>query len=204
MRFIYFSFLGPIISILQNLFSIFHKPFMVYGFFDRSIFNYKRSVRISSTAKLMNKSKIKIEDGVWIWHYSIVDGSNGITIKEGSQIGAWVGLFTHSSHVSIRLYGKEYIKIPSNVRKGYVRKSIEIGEYCFVGAGSYILPGVKLGKGCIVSAGSVVTKNAPEYSILSGNPAEVIGSSYNLDRRFLKDENLRKTYFDKLKINENF
>lgn len=54
---------------------------------------------------------------------------------------------------------------------------ISIGDYCFIGAKSVILPGVKLGDHTIVGAGSVVTKSFPEGNIvIAGNPAKKICS----------------------------
>jgi acetyltransferase-like isoleucine patch superfamily enzyme len=53
-------------------------------------------------------------------------------------------------------------------------KPIIIDEDVFIGARAIILKGVHLKKGCVVGAGSVVTINAPEYSILTGNPAKII------------------------------
>ncbi|CAA6821109.1 MAG: Transferase [uncultured Thiotrichaceae bacterium] len=49
-----------------------------------------------------------------------------------------------------------------------------IGECCFIGAGSIILPNVTIGDHVIVGAGSVVTKDIPSNSAVGGNPARVI------------------------------
>lgn len=49
-----------------------------------------------------------------------------------------------------------------------------IGENCFIGAESIILPGVKIGNNSIVAAGSVVTRDVPPFTIVAGNPARVI------------------------------
>jgi acetyltransferase-like isoleucine patch superfamily enzyme len=204
MRNLYLSPFGFIFSIIQNMLKIFTTPFMVYGYFDRSIFNYRKHTRISSSACLSDKKNIEIGDHVWIWHHTIIDGSCGVTIGKGSQIGAWVGIFSHSSHFAIRLLGVDYIKIAKENRPGYVRRSVEIGEYCFIGAGVKILPGVKLGKGCLVSADSVVTRSAADYSILAGNPAKVVGSTIDLDRRYLSDASLRESYFDRELIAKEF
>lgn len=49
-----------------------------------------------------------------------------------------------------------------------------VGENCFIGARSIIMPGIKIGNGCIVAAGAVVVKDVPSGSIVAGNPAKVI------------------------------
>lgn len=59
------------------------------------------------------------------------------------------------------------------------RKSVDnkvvIGDYCWIGMNSVILPGVRLGTRTIVAAGSVVTKSFPEgYCVIAGSPAKVI------------------------------
>lgn len=52
---------------------------------------------------------------------------------------------------------------------------ITIGDHSFVGTGATILLGVTLGEGTVVTAGSVVTKSTPPFSIVRGNPAQVVG-----------------------------
>ena len=49
-----------------------------------------------------------------------------------------------------------------------------IGDYCFIGVRSIIMPGVKIGNEVIVGAGSVVTKDISNNCIVAGNPAKVI------------------------------
>lgn len=54
---------------------------------------------------------------------------------------------------------------------------IKIGNDCFIGIRSIILPGVTLGDQTIVGAGSVVTKSFPEgHVVIAGNPAKVLCS----------------------------
>lgn len=54
-------------------------------------------------------------------------------------------------------------------------EDIVIGEKCWIGMNSVILPGVELGSGTVVAAGAVVTKSFLEGNkILAGVPAKII------------------------------
>ena len=194
---IYLSPLGYIISFIQNILAILHQPFMVYGYYNRIEKKFMKYTRVSSSTKIMSKNMLDIEDNVWIWHHSILDSTNVIKIGKGVQIGAWVGIFTHSSHIAIRLLGAKYLTMDNKERIGYINKSVEIGEYTFIAAGSYILPGVKIGKGCLISSGTVVSKSIPDYSIVSGNPGKIIGDVRRLDAKFYKNKIVQENYFDK-------
>lgn len=55
-----------------------------------------------------------------------------------------------------------------------------IGERCFIGGSSIIMPGVRIGDDCVIGAGSVVTKSIPSGSIAAGNPARVLRSGLSL------------------------
>jgi len=59
------------------------------------------------------------------------------------------------------------------VEKEEVRP-VEIGNYVWIGSGSFVLKGIKIGDGAIIGSGSVVTKNVDEYTIVAGNPARCI------------------------------
>ena len=74
-----------------------------------------------------------------------------------------VQLITHDNYV---------IKIIDNATD--VFGEIVIGNNCFIGARSIILPGVTIGNNCIIGAGSVVTKDIPPYSVVVGIPAKKI------------------------------
>jgi acetyltransferase-like isoleucine patch superfamily enzyme len=174
-------------------------PRMLWGYRD-SLGIWRPRTRISDTVFFCHPEKISIKDNVFVWHYTILDGTGGLEIEEGAQIGAWVGIFTHSSHVSIRIYGNHYQEIPEIQKKGYKISPIFIGKYSFIGAGSKILPGVTIGKGALVSAGSVVNTDVGDFEIVAGNPAKVIGNTKSLDKRYLKDEQLLTWYNEWQKV----
>lgn len=85
-----------------------------------------------------------------------------IIIGKGTYIAPNVGIIT-SNHKKENLDEHE---------KG---KDVIIGEKCWIGMNSMILPGVKLGNRTIVGAGAVVTKSFEEGNcVIAGNPAKVI------------------------------
>ena len=53
-------------------------------------------------------------------------------------------------------------------------QNVHIGDNCFIGAHSIILPGVTIGDGCVVAAASVVARDLPPGSLVAGNPARVV------------------------------
>lgn len=66
-------------------------------------------------------------------------------------------------------------------QKMIVKETI-IGENCFIGEKSIILPGVILGNNVIVAAGSVVTKSFDDNVLIGGNPAKII-KKYNFEKK---------------------
>lgn len=161
------------------------QPKMYWGYTTQSGQKLDK-VRISDTVYMYHEENIVFNNNVFVWHYTILDGTGGLYIGEGTQIGAWVGIFTHSSHLAIRLYGHEYTRIPEMEKKAYPISPVNIGKFVFIGAGAKILPGVEIGDYAIVSAGAIVSKNIPKYAIAKGNPAEIIGDVRKLDAKYLE------------------
>ena len=143
------------------------------------------NTRISNTTYLGDREKLYLEDHVFIGHYNVIDASNGVIIKEGCQITNFVSILTHSSHISIRLYGEEYQNFADLA--GYIKGEVILGEFTFIGPHSVIMPGTKIGRGALVSAYSYVKGQFPDFSIIAGNPATVVGDTRELDLEYHKD-----------------
>jgi acetyltransferase-like isoleucine patch superfamily enzyme len=193
---IYLSPIGYLIALVLNIIGGIFRPFMIYGYWNTPTHSFRKLTRVSSTAVLIDKNNISIGENCWIGHHSIIDGSNGVKIGEGVQIAGLSGIYSHSSHIAIRLCGTSYIQFSEENRSGYIRASVEIGDFSFIGVSAIILPGVKIGKGCVIGAGSVVTHDVPDYSVAVGNPAKVIGSTLDMDREFFDDPRIQSSYFD--------
>jgi acetyltransferase-like isoleucine patch superfamily enzyme len=59
-------------------------------------------------------------------------------------------------------------------KANFVMKPIVIEDKVWIGERALILKGVRIGYGSLVAAGAVVTRDVPPYSIVAGNPAEVV------------------------------
>ena len=75
------------------------------------------------------------------------------------------------------------IKMLKEKKSLKVVEGVEIGNDVWIASGVTILSGVKLGNGCVVMSNSTVTKCFPEYSIIGGCPARLIGTR-NVEDRF--------------------
>lgn len=53
-------------------------------------------------------------------------------------------------------------------------KDIYVEDDVWLGSRCIILPGVIIGKGSIIGTGTVVTKDVPPYSVVVGNPGQII------------------------------
>lgn len=82
---------------------------------------------------------------------------------------------TISSNVFISNVDHEYKDINKSVMdQSLIYRDTSIGEGCFIGFGSAILPGSHLGDHCIVGSNSIVKGDYPDGTVIAGNPAKVL------------------------------
>lgn len=174
---------------------------MIYGYFDRKNKRFLKNTRISSSTSILHPNNLDIDDNCWIGHHCLIDASGSLTIGEGVQISSLNAILTHSSHISIRLLGKAFLEKELHERIGYIAEQVIIGSYTFIGSGAIILPGTIIGKGCVIGAGSIVKGEIPDYSLVVGNPAKIIGTVEKFDIPYVQTQDIDNTYFDKSYLN---
>jgi acetyltransferase-like isoleucine patch superfamily enzyme len=109
---------------------------------------------------------LKVGDNSNIGHFAFVGCSGYIEIGDRVLMGPRVTLLAEN-HV----YDDPERPIKS---QGVERKTIVIGDDCWLGAGAIVLAGVSVGPGSVIAAGSVVTKDVPPMTVVAGAPARVV------------------------------
>ncbi len=184
-----------ILQLRAKFFRWLHKPRMLNNIYINKDGTLANNTRFSSTVDFVNSNNISLGDNVYIGHNVILDGTSKIKIEEGCQIAARVSIITHSSHISIRLFGKNYNICNGNTDDGYILGRVIIGKYTFIGTNAIISPNLTIGKGCLIGANSFVNTDLPDYSIAYGSPAKIIGDTRTIDKEYLKNRKQFQEYY---------
>lgn len=177
--------MSKIIRKLDYLFLKKIKPEIIGGFKGNNGLIKKNTGISNMTHVSTSGDNLKIGDFVFVGHFNYIDAFNAeVIIEDHCQITNYVSILTHSSHNELR-YSKKGHLDPKKHEAIYAIKPVKIGKSTYIGPHSVIMPGTVLGKGCLVSAFSYVNGEFPDYSILRGQPARVIGSTRDLDEKIL-------------------
>lgn len=112
------------------------------------------------------EGRIKIGDNVLVANNSWIAGKGEILIGSNTLIGPNAIIASSNHDMSL----KSCVHMHSTEIADVVR----VGENCWIGAGTIIVPGVQIGDGCIIAAGSVVTSDVPAGVMVAGNPARIV------------------------------
>ena len=111
------------------------------------------------------------------------DGGNYslIELGEGVTISSEVSFLTHDWALNTVIKSMN-INYPGILGR---HKNIRVGKNSFIGRGSIVLPGANIGEGVIIGAGCVIRGNIPDFSVVIGNPALIIGDTREYVRKFI-------------------
>lgn len=106
-------------------------------------------------------NRVKIQNNVMIPH--------GVTLEDGVFVGPSVVFTNDKNPRSVAPDGRlksgdDWTMTPTLVKEG-----------ASLGGGAVIVCGVTIGRWAMIGAGAVVTKDVPDYALVAGCPAKVIG-----------------------------
>ncbi len=152
-----------------------------------------RGFRIGFPATIKNPGSISVGDMVVIREHAWLNCEVGdaTTLSIGNQ--SYLGRFSHINAlqsvviedevmVSDRVHIADYQHAFHDLSRSIISqgltdpKPVLIRSGSWLGVGSVIMPGVTVGRGAIVGANAVVTRDVPDFAIVGGVPASLIGS----------------------------
>jgi UDP-2-acetamido-3-amino-2,3-dideoxy-glucuronate N-acetyltransferase len=93
----------------------------------------------------------------------------GVTLEDGVFVGHGV-MFTNDLHPrAVNADGSLQTDTDWALATTLVKRRASIGS------NATILAGITIGEGSLIGAGAVVTRNVPDYAIVAGVPAKVVG-----------------------------
>jgi acetyltransferase-like isoleucine patch superfamily enzyme len=118
-----------------------------------------RGVFVDAGVQIGNR--VKIQNYVSVFH--------GVTIEDGVFVGPHVcftnDMFPRAVNADMSLKAAD----------DWVLSETLIKAGAALGANSTIVCGITIGRWAMVGSGSVVTKDVPDYALVVGNPARIIG-----------------------------
>ena len=117
--------------------------------------------------------------------FDSVNYAKYITIGERTIMSSNVLLLVHDYTIGLAMQGMKIEGVKQRNLPHFL-KEIKIGNYCFIGARSIILPGTTIGDNVIVGAGAVVKGNIPDGVVIAGNPARVVMTTADFVKRHME------------------
>ena len=110
---------------------------------------------------LASPNELEVGDGSFIGRASLYC-TGGVKIGRNVNISDGVVVITAKHDINSPIFEATY-------------EPIEIKDWAWLATNAIVLGGVTVGEGAVVAAGAVVTRDVPDYSVVGGNPATVIG-----------------------------
>jgi acetyltransferase-like isoleucine patch superfamily enzyme len=116
-----------------------------------------------------------------------VDVSEKVAIGNDTIISFRVTILTHDYSLGKALSFKEGKQLDMAIVK-----PVSIGNNCFIGANSTLLPGTTIGDNVIIGAGTVVRGKIPDNVVVAGNPCKIMKT---IDEHYETQKKYNKKYF---------
>jgi UDP-2-acetamido-3-amino-2,3-dideoxy-glucuronate N-acetyltransferase len=141
---------------------------------------------------------VEIGEGTKVWHFSHiqknvsigkncvlgqnVNVANNVTIGNNCKIQNNVSIYEGVTLEDYVFCGPSMVftnilnpkcKYPQADSKFYIKTLVKEGAS--IGANATIVCGITIGRHTLIGAGSVVTRDVPDYALVVGNPARIIG-----------------------------
>ncbi|HOW55273.1 MAG TPA: CatB-related O-acetyltransferase [Syntrophorhabdaceae bacterium] len=132
----------------------------------------------------------KIGTGSYARDLEVLSWGEGaiLTIGNYCSIAEGVKIFLGGEHRMdwVTTYPFSYLWDEAKHIPGHpkTKGDVTIGSDVWIGTDAVISSGVSIGHGAVVAARAVVTKDAPHYAVVAGNPATII--KYRFDEETIK------------------
>lgn len=110
---------------------------------------------------------LRIEDGAYIGNFPRITAVGEVVIGEEAMLSDRVYV-SDTNHV--------YEDVSRPIKRQGLRdgRRIEIGRGAWVGVGAAIVGNVRVGENAVVGANAVVTQDVPDFTVVAGNPAQIV------------------------------
>ncbi|MCS6844820.1 MAG: N-acetyltransferase [Caldilineales bacterium] len=113
--------------------------------------------------------RCKLQNGAFIYH--------GVTLEDGVFVGP--GAILTNDRLPRAINPDGTLKRDADWEVG----TIHVGYGASLGAGCIVLPDLSIGAFAMVAAGAVVTRDVPDYGLVMGIPARLVGFVCRCGRR---------------------
>lgn len=137
------------------------------------------TVNVSRTAQIYAGKNLHLGGGLRLNDNCVIDAEDSYGIYVGNYLLAARDVFIRGGNHDYR-----FSELPFQKRGHCAKKikykdriySIVIEDNVWIGRGATILSGAYIGKGSVIGAGAVVKEYIPEYSIVIGNPSQIVSN----------------------------